>query len=115
MLKHLLERVSASYTNFEANEELDYKNLKETKYVKEWVKYTPLMLCAAGGDKNLEAFKLLLKYNADYSNKDIYNNNLLHIAAQHNNNKILEYISKNLKIDIFERNNFGETALNICT
>ena len=39
---------------------------------------------------------------------------MLHIAAINGNNKILDYLSKNLKINIFERNFSGETPLNIC-
>jgi len=72
------------------------------------------MLATAGSDKNLECMKALLKAGADFKAKDTYQNSLLHIAALNKNNKILNYIVKNMKLDIFERNSLGETALNIC-
>jgi ankyrin repeat protein len=114
MLAHLLENVSASYLNAEAIEDTDYKNQKETKLVKEMSKYTPLMLCVAKGDENLDCVKMLLRHSADYKRKDEYNNTILHIAAINGSNKILEYIAKHLKVDIFDRNKSGETALSIC-
>ena len=76
--------------------------------------YTPLMLAIAGGNQNLDCVKELLNYNADFSAKDLFGNSILHIAAIHSNNALIGYIAKNLKIDIFGRNNKGETALNIC-
>jgi len=72
------------------------------------------MLTVAKSDENLDCLKVLLQHNANFSAKDEDNNGLLHIAALNNNNKMLDYLSKNLKIDIFERNTKGETALNIC-
>ena len=39
---------------------------------------------------------------------------MLHVAALYGNNKILDYLAKNLKLDLFARNSKGETALNIC-
>lgn len=114
MLAHLLTNCSSTYLNFEATEEQDRVSLKETKFIKEMSKYTPLMLCVAKGDENLDCIKLLLQYNADYTKKDLYENTILHIAALNGNNKIITYIVKNLKIDIFERNKDGETALSIC-
>ena len=42
------------------------------------------------------------------------NNNILHLAAKHCvNHEVLEYVVKNAKIDIFERNSSGDTALTI--
>lgn len=82
--------------------------------MKELSKYTPLMLTVAKGDENLDCLKVLLQQDANFLAKDEYNNGLLHIAALNGNNKMLDYLSKNLKIDIFERNSKGETALNIC-
>ena len=73
------------------------------------------MLAVANGDKGgLESLNVLLLNGANFSNKDYYDNSLLHIAALNNNNKILDWLLKNLKIGIFDRNRNGETALNIC-
>ena len=98
----------------EAMETKDERN-KVTTFKKEYSKYTPLMLAVASDDKNLDCVKLLLKSGANFKAKDANGNSLLHIAALHSNNKILNYITKNVKLDIFERNEDGETALNICT
>lgn len=81
---------------------------------KEYTDYTPLMLCAAGGEENFEGFKILLKHKASYTTKDSNDNNVLQVAAAHDNNKVMEYIVKNLEVDTFWRNNAGETALTIC-
>lgn len=72
------------------------------------------MLTAAGGDQNLDCFKLLLQWQADSNKKDWNGNSVLHIAALYGCNKTLEYIARNLKVDIFSRNSSGETALSIC-
>lgn len=72
------------------------------------------MLCVASGDHNIDCVKLLLISKADFTLLDIYNNSVLHIAALNSNNLILEYLAKNLKIDIFARNKDGDTALTLC-
>jgi ankyrin repeat protein len=82
--------------------------------VKEMTGYTPLMLAVASGDHNLDCVKLLLTHKADYKKVDFKNNTVLHIAALNGNNTILEYLVKNLEIDVFARNKDGETALTIC-
>ena len=41
--------------------------------------------------------------------------NILHlVAGGTNNNDVLEYVVKNAKVNIFERNNAGDTPLTIC-
>jgi ankyrin repeat protein len=45
---------------------------------------------------------------------DEFGNTILHLAAINSNNKLIDYISKNVKIDMFARNKAGETALSIC-
>lgn len=62
----------------------------------------------------MDCLKLLLQKGADFNKKDSFDNSILHIAAINGNNKMIDYISKNVKIDIFGRNVNGETALNIC-
>jgi ankyrin repeat protein len=73
-----------------------------------------LMLAVTSKESNIECIKIILNSGADYKKKDEFGNNLLHLAAKTGNNKILDYIAKNLKIGIFERNKAGETALGIC-
>ena len=62
------------------------------------------MLCVAGGDSNLETLKTLLKINCDTSKKDIFGNNLLHIAVLNGSTDLLEYLIKGKYCDVFERN-----------
>ena len=38
----------------------------------------------------------------------------MHIAAASGNHKVLEYLAKNVEIDIWDRNDKGMTPLNIC-
>ena len=72
------------------------------------------MLAVAGTDSNLECVKLLLQKGANYKVEDEYGNNLHHIAAINGNNQILDYLAKNLKIELFSRNEKGDTPLSIC-
>jgi ankyrin repeat protein len=73
------------------------------------------MLAVSRDDKNLDCVKILLQAGADFTSKDSYGNTVIHLAAMNGNNKILDYLSKNLKINIFERNKVGDTALSVCT
>lgn len=85
------------------------------KLKKEFLKYTPLMLAVAKGDECLECVKVLLRNDANWKMTDEQGNTLLHIASKNQNNKILDYLTKNLtNINICERNEGGETALSIC-
>lgn len=112
MLEYCLKRLDKSYLEQRAKEVADIH--AKGSFTKELSRYTPLMLTVAKGDENLDCLKVLLQHDANFLAKDEYNNGLLHIAALNGNNKMLDYLSKNLKIDIFERNSKGETALNIC-
>ena len=46
--------------------------------------------------------------------EDEYGNTVHHIAALNGNNNILDYLAKNLKIELFARNELGDTPLSIC-
>ena len=83
-------------------------------FQKEYFGYTPLMLAVAGGDSNVDIVKALLNSKADFKKTDEFGNSILHIAAMNSNNKMMDFIAKTLKIDIFGRNKDGETALSIC-
>jgi ankyrin repeat protein len=45
--------------------------------------------------------KYLLSKGAKFDVKDEHGNSLIHIAALYGNNLILEYLTKNLKIEMF--------------
>lgn len=115
-MESFIRKLDSDCLELQAIETPDNRNTKKSAaFVAEMAKYTPLMLAVAGDDKNLECVKTLLKNKANYKVVDQYENNLLHIAAMNGNNKIIEYLGKNLDIEIFARNSKGETALNICS
>jgi hypothetical protein len=82
-------------------------------FAKEFEGYTPLMLAVARDDENLECVKTLLQHSANFECKDNFGNSVIHIAAMNHNNKILDYLTKNLKTDMFARNLKGESALSL--
>lgn len=72
------------------------------------------MLAVAGGGHTLECLKMLLGSKADTSVVDTFGNTLLHIAAIYQNYDALEYLIKNSSnLNVFERNNKGDTPLSI--
>ena len=73
------------------------------------------MLAVASGDSNIDTVKILLKQNSDIHILDANGNNLIHIASKYDNSKMLQYLVQNTKVNVFERNNKGETALSIAT
>lgn len=98
--------------NFPAVERSDIN--QKGAFQKEFHGYSPLMLAVAGGDSNIECVKILLVNKANTGLLDSYGNSLLHIAAIYGSSEILQYLLQNLKqMNIFERNNNGETALSI--
>ena len=56
----------------------------------------------------------MLKNGANFNCKEDFGNTIIHIAAMYDNNQAIKYICKNLKINLFEKNLKGETALQIC-
>lgn len=72
------------------------------------------MLAIAGGDHNLECVKALLNKGVDYKCEDDQGNTVLHIAAINGCNQILDFLCKNLKMELFTRNKAGDTTLSIC-
>jgi len=72
------------------------------------------MLAVAGGGQNIECIKILLSNKVDTSVLDPLGNSILHIAVSYNNVDALEYLINNdQSLNIFERNQKGETALSI--
>lgn len=72
------------------------------------------MLSIAGGGQNIECTKLLVSKGAEVNVKDQSGSTLLHIAAIYSNNNALEFLLNNShKLNVFERNQNGETPLSI--
>jgi len=114
LIKFAANRLGKDYLDLPAIEQADKITAKEGQFKKEMSKYTPLMLASVRSDENLECVKTLLQLGANFECLDEFGNNVLHIAAMNGNNKIIDYLSKNLKIGIFTRNKNGESALSIC-
>jgi hypothetical protein len=116
LLKQLLSEFPQDCRELEAleHQDKDSKTKGTSAYMREYSKYTPLMLAIAGGDHNLECVKALLNKGVDYKCEDDQGNTVLHIAAMNGCNQILEFLCKNLKIELFARNKVGETTLSIC-
>jgi len=114
MLKQLSKSLGKDSLNIRATEFPDFYASKIGGPLrKEVSSFTPLMLYCQRSDDNVDGFKQLLNF-MDYTVSDENGNNILHIAAMSSNNKMVDYISKNLKIGIFDRNKNGESALSIC-
>jgi ankyrin repeat protein len=71
------------------------------------------MLAVSRDDENLECVKTLLQHGANFETRDSLGNSVIHLAAMNGNNKILDYLTKNLKTDMFSRNKKGESALSL--
>lgn len=114
ILKRLLKMMPEGGIDLAAIETADKHAKVPIPYVKEFARYTPIQLAAAGSGKNLECVKLLLQAGANYACKDDAENNLLHVASQAQNFAVLEYLVKNADIQIWDRNSKGQTPLNVC-
>ena len=71
--------------------------------------YPPLYYAVNSCDK--KTTKHLLDMNVDVSFRDEYGNTLLHIAINKKEKDIIKFFLENKKININERNQFGETPL----
>ena len=114
MLEYVITCLSKDLIDFPAIETADPNATTRGKFKKELSRYTPLMLSIDDDKDNFECFKTLLKNGANINCKDEFENTILHIAAMYDNNQVLNYICKNLKINLFQRNKSEETALIIC-
>ena len=79
--------------NHPSSEVLDFN--QKGPLVKEYTGFTPIMLAVAEGGQNIEAVKILLANNADTTILDTYGNNILHIAAQYQNNEAIDFLTQN--------------------
>ena len=115
--KHqLMKKIIGNLKNtieMQSIEQPDPKSKIPGAFHKEFATYTPLMLAVSRDDENLEAVKILLQHGANFEVKDTLGNSVIHLAAMNGCNKILDYLTKNLKTDMFSRNNKGESPLNL--
>ena len=78
----------------------------------EYYHYTPLMLAIISPYSDLETVTILLQNCANIKVTERFTgNNLFHLAALHcSNDSIFNYIVRNVDLDVFAKNNAGETA-----
>ena len=115
MLKFVLDILDdPDFINDKVTESKDFESNASFKF--EYTGYTPLMLAIVSPYSDVECVKLLLSAKADYTIKDKHTgNNIFHLCAERcKNDKVFEYLLKNLKIDIFATNSTGETVHSIC-
>ena len=114
ILKKILKE-STKDINYLSTEKKDFNAVG--KLQEEYTSYTPIMLAVAGGGQNLDCIKQLLNAKADLTKLDGVQNNILHIAAYHQNYLALEYLldhwPSNVPLDIALRNKKGETVFSI--
>lgn len=115
ILKQILKKPALANINYLSTEKKDFNAVGV--FNKEYTGYTPIMLATAGGGQNLDCIKQLLNAKADLTVLDEVGNNVLHIAAYHQNCLALEYILGNWPstqpLDLALRNKKGETVFSI--
>ena len=91
-------------------------NTKGAPFKPEMHEFTPLQLALVSPKPSLDVVKTLFAKNADQSVKQASTgSNILHLVAGHMTDiKVLSYVVKNARVDIFDRNNAGDTPLTIC-
>jgi len=118
LMKFLLTKASASLSD-EVNVACSELNdiHKTGDYKSEFADYTPLMLAIVSDKANLEVVKQLLASQSNFNVREkSTGNNILHLAAASCPNlDIIDYLVRSLNQDmLFERNQKGDTPLNIC-
>ena len=112
----ILSTLPVEAVDLAAMESADRRPAKGGPFQPELNAYTPLMLAVIGPTPSLDCVKALLAAQADYRVRDkITGSNLLHLAAEKcSSDAVFEYLFKNLKVDVFARNDAGHTPLTLC-
>lgn len=116
VLDFCLQKLDNSFVDVKAIEHADRTPSKGGPFKPELQDFTPLQLALVTSNQRLEVVKLLFGHDANHNVREaVTNNNILHLAARYSTNEqVLEYVVKNAKLDIFERNADGDTPLTIC-
>lgn len=115
-LKYFIKKLDPTSVDIKALETADRTQAKGVPFKPEYGQFTPLQLCIVSPHVNLDCVKTLFAADANHEVREREtNNNIIHLAAKYCSNlEVLEYVVKNAKVDIFERNKAGENALTIC-
>ena len=98
-------------------ETADRSPSKSGQFKAEMQDFTPLQLALVTPHSNPDIVKSLFGNDANHNVKETSTgSNILHLVAKNTSNiEVLEYVVKNAKVNIFERNNAGDTPLTIVT
>lgn len=115
-LKFFLKELGRDFVDVKAIETADRNQAKGVAFKPDMQGFTPLQLCIVSPHVNLESVRLLFGADANHEVREaVTNNNIVHLAAKHcQDTAVLQYVVKNAKVDIFERNKQGDNALTIC-
>ena len=115
IIKYCVQHVDASFVDALAKETSD-KNSKSDKIKTEYAGFTPLQLAVVGSKPNVNIVRILLEKDANSKIKTgSASDNILHLCAKKCDSfEVLDFLVKNADIDIFARNNEGDSPLTIC-
>ena len=117
LLDYCLRQVGMQDTiDVQGVETADRLQSKGGPFKPELNQFTPLQLAMVSPHPSVQVVRTLFGREANHFVKQASTgSNIMHLVAQHtSNNEVLEYVVKNSKANIFERNNAGDTPLTIC-
>ena len=97
-------------------ETADRNAAKSGPFKTEYNDYTALQLALVTPNQSVGTVKALFGRDVNHGvTENSTGNNILHLAAKYSTDiNVLEYVLKNARLDIFARNNEGDTALTLC-
>lgn len=113
---YFLQKLGPEYIDVNAIETADKTPTKSAPFKAECQGYTPLQLAICGKKPRLAIVKGLFAKEANHLVKESSTGNtILHLAAEYcTEYDVFEYLVKNARVDLFQRNNAGDTVLTIC-
>ena len=117
VLEYCFKHIDSSiYIDVKAVETADRLATKGGPFKPELHEFTPLQLAMVSPHPNPNVVKILFARDADHNvRQNGTGSNILHLAASYTSDSdVLEYVVKNAKVSIFERNSAGDTPLTIC-
>ena len=116
VLEYCLGRINQSAVDLKVMETADRNAAKSGPFKTEYNDFTVLQLALVTPNQSVGTVKALFGRDVNQSvTENSTGNNILHLAAKYSTNiEVLEYVVKNARLDIFARNNEGDTALTLC-
>lgn len=117
IIKYCVNHVDQSLIDVPAKEVSDKNSSSKSDKMKpEFAGFTPLQLAVVGSKPNVNIVRILLEKDANSKVKTgAAADNILHLCAKKCDSfEVLDFLVKNADIDIFARNNEGDSPLTIC-